>query len=70
MERSDVASNRANRCSAGQIWVYDFSKRLEQESNDRIIPYLDYAFFSYDQDDSYIRDFMVNVREKGAAEHT
>ena len=50
----------------GQIWVYDFSKRLEQESNDRIIPYLDYAFFSYDQDDSYIRDFMVNVREKGA----
>ena len=31
----------------GQIWVYDFSKRLEQESNDEIIPYLDYAFFSY-----------------------
>lgn len=34
----------------GQIWVYDFSKRLEQESNDEIIPYLDYAFFSYDRD--------------------
>lgn len=32
----------------GQIWVYDFSKRLEQEGNDRILPYLDYAFFSYD----------------------
>lgn len=29
------------------------------------MPYLDYAFFSYDQDDSYIRDFMVKVRKKG-----
>lgn len=50
----------------GQIWVYDFSKRLEQPSNDEIIPYLDYAFFSYDQDDAYIRDFMMKTREKGA----
>ena len=49
----------------GQIWVYDFSKRLEQEGNDLILPYLDYAFFSYDRDDSYIRDFMVKVRKKG-----
>lgn len=50
----------------GQIWVYDFSKRLEQPSNDEIIPYLDYAFFSYDQDDAYIREFMVKTRQKGA----
>lgn len=50
----------------GQIWVYDFSKRLEQESNDEIIPYLDYAFFSYDRDDEYIRNFMVKTSEKGA----
>lgn len=50
----------------GQIWVYDFSKRLEQESNDEIIPYLDYAFFSYDRDDEYIRNFMVKTNEKGA----
>ena len=46
--------------------VYDFSKRLEQESNDEIIPYLDYAFFSYDRDDEYIRNFMVKTNEKGA----
>ena len=26
----------------GQIWVYDFSKRLEQPSNDALLPYLDY----------------------------
>ncbi|WMJ89149.1 PfkB family carbohydrate kinase [Anaerocolumna sp. MB42-C2] len=50
----------------GQIWVYDFSKRLEQDSNDTIIPYLDYAFFSYDKDDEYIRDFMKKTKEKGA----
>lgn len=49
-----------------QIWVYDFSKRLEQESNDEIIPYLDYAFFSYDRDDEYIRDFMLKTSKKGA----
>ena len=50
----------------GQIYVYDFSKRLEQESNDEILPYLDYAFFSYDRDDNYIREFMKKSREKGA----
>lgn len=49
-----------------QIWVYDFSKRLEQQSNDEILPYLDYAFFSYGQDDNYIRGFMKTAREKGA----
>lgn len=38
----------------GQIWVYDFSKRLELKTNDEIIPYLNYAFFSYDKDDDYI----------------
>jgi fructoselysine 6-kinase len=48
----------------GQIWIYDFSKRLEQESNDRILPYIDYAFFSYDKDDSYIRDFMREAQWK------
>ena len=50
----------------GQIWVYDFSKRLEQESNAELLPYLDYAFFSYEADNGYIRDFMKKTREKGA----
>lgn len=49
----------------GQIWIYDFSKRLEQEGNDKLLPYIDYAFFSYDQDDNYIRDFLVKTKEKG-----
>ncbi|MFR5991052.1 MAG: PfkB family carbohydrate kinase [Faecalibacterium prausnitzii] len=50
----------------GQIWVYDFSKRLEQPSNDALLPYLDYAFFSYDKDDDYIREFMRRTKAKGA----
>lgn len=50
----------------GQIWVYDFSKRLEQESNNEILPYLDYAFFSYEKDDVYIRDFVISTQKKGA----
>lgn len=49
-----------------QIWVYDFSKRLELPSNDDIIPYLDYAFFSYDTDNDYIREFMKKTHKKGA----
>ncbi|OPJ62735.1 PfkB family carbohydrate kinase [Clostridium oryzae] len=49
----------------GQIWVYDFSKRLELESNDAILPYIDYAFFSYDRDDDYIRSFMIKTKQKG-----
>lgn len=50
----------------GQIWVYDFSKRLELPVNDILLPYLDYAFFSYDRDDVYIRDFMAAAKQKGA----
>lgn len=50
----------------GQIWVYDFSKRLELPVNDKLLPYLDYAFFSYDQDDDYIREFMKKAKTKGA----
>ena len=50
----------------GQIWVYDFSKRLALETNDLVLPYIDYAFFSYDGDDDYIRDFLVKTQAKGA----
>jgi fructoselysine 6-kinase len=49
-----------------QIWVYDFSKRLELPGNDEILPYLDYAFFSYDKEDDYIAQFMKKTRAKGA----
>ncbi len=50
----------------GQIWVYDFSKRLELPDNDLLYPYLDYAFFSYEHDDEYIREFLKRCHAKGA----
>ena len=42
----------------GQVWVYDFSKRLDLPVNDLLLPYLDYAFFSYEQKDDFIREFI------------
>ena len=50
----------------GQVWVYDFSKRLDLPVNDILLPYLDYAFFSYDQKDGYIRSFIQKAQGKGA----
>lgn len=50
----------------GQIWIYDFSKRLELPTNDVLLPYLDYAFFSYEDDDDYIRSFLKKTQAKGA----
>ena len=32
----------------GQIWVYDFSKRLTLETNDLVLPYIDYPCTSND----------------------
>lgn len=49
----------------GQIWVYDFLNVWNRKVTTGIIPYLDYAFFSYDRDDEYIRNFMVKTNEKG-----
>ncbi len=55
------------RCaSRGRSGSTTFSKRLEQPSNDALLPYLDYAFFSYDKDDDYIREFMRRTKAKGA----
>ena len=48
----------------GQIWVYDFSKRLEQPVNEEILPFIDYAFFSYEADDAYIRFFLKSCQGK------
>lgn len=48
-----------------QIWVYDFSKRIDQPKNEKILPYLDYGFFSYSKDDSFIRKYMMQAQKKG-----
>ncbi|MFD1398973.1 PfkB family carbohydrate kinase [Lacticaseibacillus suilingensis] len=50
----------------GQIWVYDFSRRLDQEINAKLLPNLDYAFFSYEKDDEWIRKFLKSSYQAGA----
>ena len=49
----------------GQIWVYDFSKRLEQPSNDALLPIWITPFFSYDKDDDYIRGIYAPHESEG-----
>lgn len=49
-----------------QIWLYDFSTKLDEPTNDLLLPYLDYAFFSYEQQDTWIRDFLKETHAKGA----
>ncbi|MET2028364.1 MULTISPECIES: PfkB family carbohydrate kinase [Enterococcus] len=48
-----------------QTWIYDFSKRLDQEINKLLLPYLDIAFFSYDHNDDWIRDYLKRAHEQG-----
>ncbi|OOP74688.1 fructoselysine 6-kinase [Clostridium beijerinckii] len=47
-----------------QIWIHDFSKRLDETVNEGVLPYLDYAFYSYPQKDSYIEEFIKTKQQK------
>ena len=50
----------------GQIWVYDFSKRLEQPLQRRASPLSGLRLFSpTTKDDDYIREFMRRTKAKG-----
>ena len=46
------------------ILIHDFSKRLDDPTNEGILPYLDYAFFSYEKLDDQIRDFLKRTQAK------
>ncbi|MCI6640773.1 MAG: PfkB family carbohydrate kinase [Pygmaiobacter massiliensis] len=46
------------------IMIHDFSKRLEDPTNEQVLPYLDYAFFSYDGLDDHIREFLRTTQKK------
>ena len=43
----------------GKTISFDFSDQLDHEIVAKALPYVDYAFFSYDQDDEYIRDYIL-----------
>ena len=44
---------------------FDFATKLESPIIDKAIEYVDYAFFSYEVDDKYIRDYMKYIYLRG-----
>lgn len=48
----------------GNVMVHDFSKRLYDPTNEDILPWLDYAFFSHERLDDEIRDFLVDTQKR------
>ncbi|QBD76993.1 fructoselysine 6-kinase [Ktedonosporobacter rubrisoli] len=50
----------------GLITSFDFADRLEHAMVVPLLPAVDYPFFSYQQDDSYIRDYLHEAQGRGA----
>lgn len=45
----------------GKVISFDFSDQLDHEIVEKALPFVDYAFFSYDKDDDYIHDYILNA---------
>ena len=50
----------------GLITSFDFADRLEREIPPELLASVDYPFFSYSQDDAYIREYLKEMQAKGA----
>jgi fructoselysine 6-kinase len=50
---------------SGALVIFDFSVKLENKEVEFILPHVDYAFFSYEQHDKYIEDYMKWAKEFG-----
>ncbi|MDO4978142.1 MAG: fructoselysine 6-kinase [Eubacteriales bacterium] len=46
--------------------AFDFATFYEGEVLERAIPYVDYAFFAKDDAEEDLKDFMIEMKEKGA----
>ena len=49
----------------GPLISFDFADKLDREIVKNALPYVDYAFFAYDRDDEYIRDYINNAQKMG-----
>jgi len=47
------------------IICYDFSNKLTLPNINDILKSIDYAFFSYDEDNEYIRDYLIQAQKQG-----
>lgn len=50
----------------GLMTSFDFSDQLAHQLVQSLLPYVDYPFFSYKEDDAFIRQFLKNAVGKGA----
>jgi fructoselysine 6-kinase len=51
--------------SSGLTVVYDFSTKLDYPELESLLPDIDYAFFSYREEDPFIQDFMRKAQSLG-----
>lgn len=50
----------------GKVQIcYDFGDKLEYNNLDMVLDHIDYAFFSYKQDDDFIRDYLKRAYSHG-----
>lgn len=49
----------------GAVIAFDFSDKLDHEIVQQALPFVDYAFFAYTNDDSFIRDYLKIAQSKG-----
>lgn len=50
----------------GLITSFDFSDQLGDDLVQTLTPHVDYPFFSYSQDDEYIRQLLMEVKQRGS----
>lgn len=50
---------------AGMITSFDFSTSQKEEIINPMLPYVDYGFFSYDRQDSFIEDYIIKAQRLG-----
>ncbi|SCZ03185.1 fructoselysine 6-kinase [Alkaliphilus peptidifermentans] len=49
----------------GMITSFDYADKLDSQIVEDSLPFVDYAFFSYQRHDEYIRDYIQKVKSKG-----
>lgn len=49
----------------GPLVSFDFADKLDSDVVEETLPYVDYAFFAYEQEDEFIRDYLKHAQSKG-----
>lgn len=49
----------------GPLVSFDFADKLDSDVVEETLPYVDYAFFAYEQEDNFIREYLKKAQSKG-----